>query len=135
MKKIAILLITFLTIGLTNNFAQTETRDANVATSTNITTDAYLSAATTAASKDASIEKRTCKGSDKVCFFKTSKDDSGKMVSSEVKYDEATATFVSSKTSCSTTKSCCAGKKACCAKGAKTCSKDKNVQSDKKINN
>ncbi|MEP7195690.1 MAG: hypothetical protein ABI851_04175 [Saprospiraceae bacterium] len=99
---------------------------------------AYITAASEAATKDASIEKRSCKESGKVCFFKNTKDDQGKTVSSEVMYDQGTASFVSavSSTDAGSKKACCAGsKKACCAKGAKSCSKDKEVKSENKIMN
>lgn len=95
---------------------------------------AYVMAASDAAAKDASIEKRVCEHSGKVSFFKNSKDANGATASTEVTFDQATATFVNMAPSNENAKSCSSGKKACC-KSAKSCSKDKEVKSENKIMN
>lgn len=96
---------------------------------------AYVMAASEAATKDASIEKRTCEKSGKVCFYRNSTDANGNSVATEVLFDQGTATFVNAVPATEGKKACCASKKACCAKGAKSCSKDKEVKSETKIMN
>ncbi len=98
------------------------------------TDQAYVVAASDAASKDATIEKRVCEKSGKVCFYRNSKDANGASASTEVMYDQATATFVNLAATGENAKACSSGKKACC-KGAKSCSKDKEVKSENKIMN
>ncbi|HQX45321.1 MAG: hypothetical protein IPF46_05265 [Saprospiraceae bacterium] len=80
-------------------------------------------AALKAAESDASIEKRTCKDTKSVCFYKNSVDANGNKVAQEVVYDEAKATFVNYTASeASTTpnsgKSCGSKKGKCCSKGS-----------------
>lgn len=141
MNKIFLLLVTVFAVGLTTSIAQTCSHSAKKgcckasSTASANSDDAYMTAATSAAAKDASIEKRPCAEEGKFCFFRNTKDATGSTVSTMVVYDQSTAQFVNAKGSCETKKACCAGKKACCAKGAKTCSKDKEVKSDEKINN
>lgn len=106
----------------------------STASATTEVDQAYVMAASEAASKDASIEKRVCEHSGKVCFFKNSKDANGATASTEVTFDQATSTFVNMAPSSANSKSCCSAKKSCC-KSAKSCSKDKEVKSENKIMN
>ncbi|NOT37202.1 MAG: hypothetical protein HOP11_07470 [Saprospiraceae bacterium] len=99
------------------------------------TDPAYVMAASEAATKDASIEKRVCEKSGKVCFYKNTQDATGSTVSTEVTFDQATATFVNATPATESKKACCSSKKACCAKGAKSCSKEKEVKTENKIMN
>ncbi|MCC6816858.1 MAG: hypothetical protein IT267_10640 [Saprospiraceae bacterium] len=89
--------------------------------------EAYVLAASDAAAKDASIEKRVCEKSGKVSFFRNTTDASGATASTEVMFDQGTATFVNSSST--------SGKKSCCSKGSKSCSKDKEAKSENKIMN
>lgn len=89
-----------------------------------------------AASMDASIETKVCEKSGTVCFLKKSTDAEGNSASTEVKYDEATASFVSIASSdasigedANAAKSC-SKSKACCKKGSKSgkaCCKSKST--------
>jgi hypothetical protein len=76
-------------------------------------------AAIKAASMDPSIETKTCKTSGSVCFVKKTTDAQGNVATAEVKYDEATAQFVSITEANAGTVKSCSTSKACCAKGAK----------------
>ncbi len=86
-----------------------------------------------AAANDPSIETKVCENGT-VCFIKSTKDAQGNVSKTSVKYDEATASFVSlpaAEAGASTGKSC-SSSKACCAKGAaggKACCKSKSTAS------
>lgn len=92
-------------------------------------------AALKAASLDASIETKVCEKSGSVCFLKKTTDAQGNVSKSEVKYDEATAQFVSIPENEATAGSegkvkSCSKSKACCAKGSasgKACCKAKST--------
>jgi hypothetical protein len=73
-------------------------------------------AALKAAAADASIETKVCETSGSVCFKRKAVDASTGAVSyTDLKYDEATASFVNLPAESSKAKACCAGKKTCCA--------------------
>jgi hypothetical protein len=95
-------------------------------------------AALKAASMDANIETKVCEKSGKVCFLKKSTDSEGNVASTEVRYDEATAQFVSivegesSADATSGAVKSCSKSKACCSKSAKAgkaCCKSKGTAS------
>ena len=87
-------------------------------------------AALKAASMDASIETKVCEKSGKVCFLKKTTDAQGATTSTEVRYDEAQAQFVSITDADGKPKTCSSAK-ACCAKGGKgkACCKSKSTAS------
>ncbi len=69
-----------------------------------------------AAAMDPSIETKTCEKTGKVCFKKKSVDAAtGEVSYHEVRYDEATASFVNFTPAAESgkAKACCKGKKAC----------------------
>lgn len=136
MKKIVFLFGFFLAIGLGTATAQCSKGKAACCKSkgtaaVGTTNDAVTEAALVAASTDPSIEKKVCEHSGKVSFHKKAVDPmSGSVSTTEVRYDEAKAQFVSiteegvaapaEKKACGTNAS---GAKACCKKGEKSCSK------------
>ncbi|MFN8332356.1 MAG: hypothetical protein U0T81_14260 [Saprospiraceae bacterium] len=110
MNKIFLLLVTVFAVGLTTSIAQTCSHSAKKgcckasSTASASSDDAYMTAATSAAAKDASIEKRPCAEEGKFCFFRNTKDATGSTVSTMVVYDQSTAQFVNAKGSCETKK-------------------------------
>lgn len=87
-----------------------------------------------AAAMDETIETKVCEKSGKVCFLRKSENADGTTTSTEVSYDEATASFVAlpaSSDDATSAKKSCSKDKACCAKGAKKgcCSKAKGTAS------
>ena len=144
MKKIVFLLGFGLVLGLGNVNAQCKKSGAACCkskgtaavgmTPTNATSIADMpvsEAALTAATSDASIEKKVCELSGKVSFQRKAVDATTGAVSyTDVVYDEAKAMFVNQvATEASTStekKSCGAGAssgKSCCKKGQKSCAK------------
>ncbi|MBK8449245.1 MAG: hypothetical protein WAR77_02660 [Saprospiraceae bacterium] len=129
MKK----LILFIGFGLfltsQNTFAQTcahGTKSADAKSCVKPT-----EAALKAAKMDASIETKVCEKSGSVCFIRKSVGADGASTSTEVKYDEATASFVNIPAgSGSGNGKSCSSSKACCAKGSasgKACCKSKGT--------
>ncbi|HRG33394.1 MAG TPA: hypothetical protein PLN76_08945 [Saprospiraceae bacterium] len=88
-------------------------------------------AALKAAESDASIEKRTCKDTKSICFFKNTVDANGNKVAQEVVFDEAKAIFVNytpadASTNSNTGKSCGSKKGKCCSKGSASAGETKS---------
>ncbi len=139
MKNLLFVLFAFIAFTTTNTFAQTCQHGAKKTCSHSSGTasvnqdDAYFVAATNAAAQDPTIEKRECAKAGTFCFYRNSKDAEGNVSSTEVMYDQASATFINATSK--SNKGCCASKKACCAKGSKSCSKDKEAKSENKIMN
>jgi len=86
-----------------------------------------------AAANDPSIETKVCENGS-VCFMKMSKDAQGNVSKTAVRYDDATASFVSIPSTEASAGGAagksCSSSKACCAKGAangKACCKSKST--------
>ena len=120
--------ILFIGLGLFtfagSGFAQTCSHGSKTAQANNCLKPSE--AALKAASLDPSIETKTCKETKGICFVKKTTDAQGMVSTEQVRFDEATAQFVSITEA--TTGKACTPSKSCCAKGsAKACCKAKGT--------
>ncbi len=134
MKNLILVAALFFVGGMVEMNAQCSHAKA-ASTSCSSKSASVSEAALKAADADPTIEKKVCEKSGKVSFYRTTKDESGASVSTQVTYDEGKAMFVNysadanAAPAAGTSKACCSGKaaKACCSskKGAKSCSGNK----------
>jgi hypothetical protein len=128
MKKLVLFLGFGLFVFSGNAIAQTCSHGAKTAEAKHCVKPSE--AALKAASMDAGIETKVCEKTGSVCFLRKTTSADGTVSTAEVKYDEASASFVSITEGDAKTGKACSSSKKCCAKGSangKACCKSKGT--------